>query len=130
MSDNDQTVIVRDPITPANETTIKQLIEDNAKLRGAMHADDERLRTAGERVGIVAGCDTAEQMADEIIRLREYDEIAKNNAAEQAAISEWRRAECVKLRADIERIGRERDQMIAANVELQERLSRLEDDLK
>lgn len=34
------------------------------------------------------------------------------------------------LRADIERIGRERDQMIAANVELQERLSRLEDDGK
>lgn len=29
-------------------------------------------------------------------------------------------------RADVERIGRERDQMVAANVELQERLSRLE----
>lgn len=36
----------------------------------------------------------------------------------------------VTLRADIERIGHERDQMIAANVELQERLSRLEDDCK
>ena len=34
------------------------------------------------------------------------------------------------LRADIERIGRERDQMVAANVELQERLSKLEDDGK
>ena len=34
------------------------------------------------------------------------------------------------FRADIERIGRERDQMVAANVELQERLSALEDDGK
>ena len=34
------------------------------------------------------------------------------------------------FRADIERIGRERDQMVAANVELQERLSRMEDDGK
>lgn len=43
------------------------------------------------------------------------------------------RVEIERLRADIEHIGRERDQMIAANVELQERLSqlsRLDDDLK
>ena len=39
-------------------------------------------------------------------------------------------AEVRRIRGDIERIGRERDQMIAANVELQQRLSRLEDDLK
>lgn len=39
-------------------------------------------------------------------------------------------AEVVKLCADVERIGHERDQMVAANVELQERLSRLEDDQK
>lgn len=38
--------------------------------------------------------------------------------------------ETQQLRSDIERIGRERDQMVAANVELQERLSKLEDDLK
>lgn len=57
--------IVRDQITPANEVTIKQLIEEN-----------------------------------------------------------------IKLRADVERIGRERDDMASANVELQERLSKLEDDLK
>lgn len=36
----------------------------------------------------------------------------------------------VRLRTDIERIGRERDQMVAANVELQERLSALENDGK
>lgn len=38
-----------------------------------------------------------------------------------------------QLRASVERIGHERDQMIAANVELQERLSAfsaMEDDLK
>lgn len=33
--------------------------------------------------------------------------------------------EITRLRADIERLGRERDQMVAANVELQERLSAL-----
>lgn len=38
--------------------------------------------------------------------------------------------ETQKLRSDVERIGHERDQMVAANMELQERLSRLEDDLK
>ena len=38
--------------------------------------------------------------------------------------------ETQQLRADIERIGRERDDMARANAELQERLSRLEDDGK
>lgn len=36
--------------------------------------------------------------------------------------------EIVKLRADIERIGRERDDMSRANAELQARLSAMEDD--
>lgn len=40
------------------------------------------------------------------------------------------RCEIERLRADVERIGAERDQMVAANVELQEQLSRLEDDRK
>ena len=55
--------IVRDQITPANEVTIKHLIEEN-----------------------------------------------------------------IKLRADVERIGRERDDMARANAELQARLSAMEDD--
>lgn len=38
--------------------------------------------------------------------------------------------EITRLRADIERIGHERDQMVSANVELQTRLSALEDDGK
>lgn len=41
-----------------------------ARLRGAMKADDERLRLAAARVGIDAGCDAPEMMADEIQRLR------------------------------------------------------------
>ena len=48
----------------ANE--IERLRAENDTLRGAMAANDERLRVAGERVGIIAGCDTAELMADEI----------------------------------------------------------------
>lgn len=51
--------------------------------------------------------------------------------------SELVRLELDELRSDrqrlidnIERLGRERDQMVAANVELQERLSALEDDGK
>ena len=43
-------------------------------LREKINADDERLLRAGMRVGIVAGCDTAEWMADEIERLREFVE--------------------------------------------------------
>lgn len=39
-------------------------------------------------------------------------------------------SEALQLRSSVERIGHERDQMVAANVELQERLSRLEDDGK
>lgn len=51
----------------ANE--IERLRAENDTLRGAMAANDERLWVAGERVGIIAGCDTAELMADEIERL-------------------------------------------------------------
>lgn len=48
------------------------------------------------------------------------------SAGLDAIIASQKVNEIVKLRTDIERIGRERDQMAAANVELQERLSRLE----
>jgi hypothetical protein len=43
---------------------------EDALLKGTIEADDERLRKAGERVGIEQGCDTAEWMADEIEVLR------------------------------------------------------------
>lgn len=66
-------------------------------LSGAMRADNWRLQNAGQRVGIIAGCDTPDQMAEEIL----------------------------KLRADIERIGAERDQMEAANKQQADEISRL-----
>jgi hypothetical protein len=50
--------------------------------------------------------------------------------ASRAALVEAIDIENDQLRADISRIGHERDDMIRANVELQERLSALEDDLK
>lgn len=40
------------------------------ELEGTIRADDERLRRAGERTGIFAGCDTAEWLADEVLNLR------------------------------------------------------------
>lgn len=47
-----------------------ELARDRNELRGAMAADDERLRLAAARVGIVAGCDAPDEMADELARLR------------------------------------------------------------
>jgi len=41
-------------------------------VEGAMQVDDERLRKAAERVGIVAGCDAAEEMADHLLASRKY----------------------------------------------------------
>lgn len=61
---------------------------------------------------------------------RQYEQSATNNAHAKAAAMKEKQDEIIRLRTDIERIGHERDQMVAANVELQERLSRLEDDLK
>lgn len=44
---------------------------------GEIAADNERLRTHGQRVGIDFGCDTAEHMADEIESLRQQLAAAK-----------------------------------------------------
>lgn len=52
------------------EGGLDRLRDENTRLRGAMAADDERLRKAAERVGIVSGCDAPEWMAEEIERLR------------------------------------------------------------
>jgi len=51
-------------------------------LRGAIRADDERLRDAGLRVGIIAGCDTPDAMADEIASLTSQLEEARARIAE------------------------------------------------
>lgn len=59
----------------------------NARLRGAMDADDERLRVHGERVGLFFDCDTAEHMADEILALR------AENVSLRAALSHYMHCE-------------------------------------
>lgn len=46
------------------------VIDEITHLRGAQAAADERLANAARRVGIVAGCDAADWMADEIEHLR------------------------------------------------------------
>ena len=51
-------------------TELEALRVENARLRGAMAASDERLRVHGERVGLFFDCDNPEHMADEILALR------------------------------------------------------------
>ena len=66
-------------------SVVTALQEEITTLRGAMKADDERLRNAGERVGIFADCDTAEMMADEIMALRAALADERKRALEEAA---------------------------------------------
>ena len=61
---------------------VRRLDAEVQLLRGAMKADDERLRTHGKRVGFHFDCDTAEHMADEIIALREQLSQARKEAEE------------------------------------------------
>jgi hypothetical protein len=53
-------------------TEIKRLRAENETLRGAMAADDERLKAAAERVwgDHIWGCDTPEKLADLVLHLR------------------------------------------------------------
>lgn len=58
------------------EDALRKTIEH---LHGAMNADDERLKSAAEKCGVTyCGCDTPDQMADEIIGLKEIIK-EKNN---------------------------------------------------
>jgi uncharacterized small protein (DUF1192 family) len=79
---------------------------ENAELRGAMQAADERLLKAGQRVGLIFGCDTPAALADEIARLR---------------------AENAKLRADAARLDVDLD---AAATTIQEILEAAIDQLR
>jgi hypothetical protein len=85
------------------DAEIARLRAENAELRGAMQAADERLLSSGKRVGFVFGCDTPDAMADEIARLRaenaELRAIRADFAHRNAEL--WERAE--KDRADAER---------------------------
>ena len=64
-----------------------QAASEIERLRGAMAADDERLRKASARVRISADCDSAEEMADEIECLR-----AERDNREYAAMWMWEQA--------------------------------------
>jgi myosin heavy subunit len=63
-----------------------EALNELARVRGAMRADDARLLDAGKRVGIMAGCDTPDDMAEEILRLRtELARVREELAAIRAA---------------------------------------------
>lgn len=62
------------------EAEIARLRQECADLRGAMAADDERLRAAERRVwggGLTYGCDGPEHLADEIERLRNLESLVR-----------------------------------------------------
>jgi hypothetical protein len=61
---------VHHPNFPKLQAEVERLSKELSDVRGAMAADDERLAKASARVGIVAGCDAPDEMADEIIFLR------------------------------------------------------------
>ncbi len=75
-----------------------QMAEQIRLLRGAMAADDERLRRAAEQAGILyVSCDTAEALAEQIARLSA--QVAELEA-ERAAEREAELADPVAQRAD------------------------------
>jgi hypothetical protein len=76
----------------------------NARLRGAMDADDERLRVHGERVGLFFDCDTAEHMADEIVALRADNEALKQKSAEILAALSKRDVEATEAQMEVKRL--------------------------
>ena len=82
---------------------VPALIAEARWLRAVIAADDERLRVAGERVGLPFGSDTDEMMADEILRLRaDLAEAADMYAVQTASLrdavarEERRRALCTE----------------------------------
>ena len=69
----------------AQRGIMEQAADEIERLRGAMTADDARLRAAGERVGLCYGCDTADALADEIERLRAALQAVDLNGADVLA---------------------------------------------
>lgn len=68
-------------------TELRRLAAEVERLRGAMRADDERLRQAETRVwpGTTHGCDAPEWMADEILTLRATQQAAAEQMRQDAA---------------------------------------------
>ena len=63
-------------------------------LRGAMATDDQRLRDAAARAGVLyTGCDTAETLADEVLGLR-ADLAALRKAAQRFVAAHKRWEQC------------------------------------
>lgn len=76
----------------------------NAYLRGAIDADDERLRVHSERVGLFMGCDTVEHMADEIVTLRADNEALRQKSAEILAALSKRDVEATEAQMEVKRL--------------------------
>jgi hypothetical protein len=55
---------------PVQRLLMDQFCVKIGQLQDAMRADDERLRAASVKAGVVYGCDTPDAMADEVLRLR------------------------------------------------------------
>lgn len=66
--------------------------KENALLKGAMAADDERLRNAEKRIypDVTWGCDAAEHMADLVIGLRSELTASETRVKELERENEWR----------------------------------------
>ena len=121
----------------------KQYITTLARDEDIIYSTRDQMQIDAENVGIDWDgmmCFTQLQdirgyiVAGSCVLLSPNDGMALMNTLEHA-LGSWTReknmqATISKLSADVERIGHERDQMVAANVDLQERLSRLEDDHK
>lgn len=87
-----------------DDGAIPCLLADIAERERITAADNERLRLAGERVGLPYGCDTAEQMADEIDGLfKETLDHAFIVASLEKKLKE-RNAEIERLRKGSERL--------------------------
>ena len=73
---------VREALVRATETMrgqkeqIAELKEEIWHLKNAMKADDERLEAAARKAGFeYFGCDTADMLADEILRFKKQEEV-------------------------------------------------------
>ena len=62
------------------------LREELRLARGAMNADDERLRKASARVGIPMSCDAAEELADHLLASRKYAKDLETKLARAAGL--------------------------------------------
>ena len=84
-------------------------------LKGAMAADDQRLRDAEERVwlGGTWGCDAPEKMADEILYLRKHRANSQQETADLRQQLDAAQAALTRERLEAEERGREMERLRA-----------------